>query len=524
MKTIKTTGAARRRRLRAHALLLACSALACMGAAPWDNARAQSLFPSSSSTLPSLSQSQFGTAGTATATTGAQYGSTAGTAGTLRPSLSTDTGTDTGTGTGTAPNAAATDGAAFSGAAAAQQQSEPEDLNQTADDALDPGAQPVEEQPLPRQPVDPTGIRVGSFLLRPSISQNVNTEITRSAGEKQNRDYLTTGIRGNLQSDWSRHSLTVNGEVTLERNYHGGARDLSPEGRLNADLRLDLSDQTTAHITAGYSFIREENDDPNAIGGAAEQAGVHEYDAGASIERAIGKVHALAALDASRFTYTDSTLTDGTTIDNSTRDRTGIDGRLRLGYEVSPALIPYVEVAAGHTFYDSKFDLYGYERSSQNYAARTGVQFDFGEKLRGELGTGYQLTDYDDSRLANVGGLTFNGKLTWSPHRGTTIDTGLRTTVQDATVPGESGWVEYQLTSALAYEMRDNLIGRLTAGATYRDFSPTIGDDVTWLAGTGLTWNINRYLDLTGDLEYEWTTGSTQQNILRAGVGLTLKR
>jgi hypothetical protein len=519
MTTIKTTGAARCRRLRASALLLACSALATVGTAPWTIVAAQSLFPTSSSSLPGLSQSQFGTAGTATATTGAQYGGSS--AGTLRPSLSSGTATDAATGTD--PNAAAADTPAFAAPLAAQQ-TEPEDLNQTADDALDPGQQPVEEQPLPRQPVDPTGIRIGSFMLRPSISQNINTEITRSSGEKQNRDYLTTGIRGNLQSDWSRHSLTVNGEMTLEKNYHGGARDLSPEGRLNADLRLDLSDQTTAHITTGYSFTREDNDDPNAIGGAAEQAGVHEYDAGASIERAVGKVHALAALDASRFTYTDSTLTDGTTVSNATRDRTGIDGRLRLGYEVSPALIPYVEVATGHTFYDSKRDFYGYERSSQNYAARTGIQFDFGEKLRGELGTGYQLTDYEDSRLDNVGGLTFNGQLTWSPQRGTTIDTGLRTTVQDATVPGESGWVEYQLTSALAYEVRDNLIGRLTAGATYRDFSRTVGDDVTWLAGTGLTWNINRYLDLTGDLEYEWTTGSTQQNIVRAGVGLTLKR
>ncbi|TCB45105.1 hypothetical protein E0J20_30900, partial [Rhizobium leguminosarum bv. viciae] len=47
-----------------------------------------------------------------------------------------------------------------------------------------------------------------------------------------------------------------------------------------------------------------------------------------------------------------------------------------------------------------------------------------------------------------------------------------------------------------------------------------------YTAATGLTWNINRYLDLTSTLGYELTTRKegTDSQQWRAGVGLKLKR
>jgi hypothetical protein len=73
--------------------------------------------------------------------------------------------------------------------------------------------------------------------------------------------------------------------------------------------------------------------------------------------------------------------------------------------------------------------------------------------------------------------------------------------------------------------MRDHLVARLTGSATLRDFQGSGNNNVTWITGAGLTWSINRYLDMTGDVEYETTTGGgSDQDILRAGIGLTLRR
>jgi len=398
-----------------------------------------------------------------------------------------------------------------------------DDLNETYEDLADlPVDDPAAEEAAPL-PGDPTGIRLGTLLLRPSISQSINRETIRDGSTETKRSYLGTTIRGTLTSDWSRHELSINGEATNERNFGGGDQP-KPEGRINANLRLDLVDDTIANISAGYDFEREDNSDPNAIGGASAQSGVHQFNGGVTLERDAGILRGLAGLGVSREVYGDARLGNGSRLDLSDRDHTLVDGRLRLGYEISPALIPFVEVRGGRNFYDNTRDAAGYERSSWTYGSRSGLQYDLGEKLRGELAAGYERVEYDDARLKALDGLTIDGRTVWSPQRGTELELALRTTLRDSATPGASGWVEYNATATLTHQLRHNLVGRLTGGATERVF-PQAPDETTWITGAGLTWSLSRYLDVTGAVEYEYTDrDSTDTETLRAGLGLTLRR
>lgn len=398
-----------------------------------------------------------------------------------------------------------------------------EDLNQPYPDLLDPPADDPATEEAAALPGDPTGIRLGTLLLRPSIGQSINRETIRDGDTETKRNYLGTTIRGTLTSDWARHQLSVTGETVIERNLGGGEQP-KPEGQIDANLRLDLADETIANISAGYDFEREDNSDPNAIGGTSAQSAVQQFNGGLTLERDAGTLRGLAGLGISREIYGDAELQDGSRLDLGDRDHTLVDGRLRLGYELSPALIPFVEVRGGRNFYDRTQDSAGYERSSWTYGGRGGVEFDLSEKLRGELGLGYERVEYDDSRLAALDGLTVDGRTVWSPQRGTELELALRTTLQDATAAGASGWVEYNLAATLTHQLRHNLVGRLTGGATERVF-PQASDETTWISGAGLTWSLSRYLDLTGAVEYEYTdrTG-TDTKTLRAGLGLTLRR
>lgn len=398
-----------------------------------------------------------------------------------------------------------------------------EDLNQPSDDLLDLPADDLAVGETQTAPFDPTGIRLGTLLLRPSITQSVNRETIRDGTTETKRNYLGTTMRGTLTSDWSRHQLSINGETVIERNFGGGIQP-KPEGQIDANLRLDLADDTIANISAGYDFERQDNSDPNAIGGAAAQSGIHQFNGGATLERDAGVLRGLAGLGISREIYGDARLQDGSRLDLSDRDHTMIDARLRLGYELSPALIPFVEVRGGRNFYDNTRDSAGYERSSWTYGGRGGLQFDLGEKLRGELGAGYERVEYDDARLAALDGVTIDGRTVWSPQRGTELELALRTTLRDSVTPGASGWVEYNATATLTHQLRHNLVGRLTGGATERVF-PEASNETTWLTGAGLTWSLSRYLDLTGTVEYEYTdrTGPDTKT-MRAGLGLMLRR
>ncbi|WP_411033456.1 outer membrane beta-barrel protein [Shinella sp. BYT-45] len=375
-------------------------------------------------------------------------------------------------------------------------------------------------------PYEPTGIRIGTFILRPSLTQNLGYERRKSGSSATSRTYSQTGFRGSLTSDWSRHQLTIDAEGSHQRNI-SGTGETEPRLRLDGDLRLDLNHDTIANITAGYDFERESSSDPNAVDGASVQSGVRTYTAGARVTRDFGLIRGTIGAEAERRTYGSATLADGSKLVLSDRNYT--EGTLtgRIGYELSPALIPYLEASVGRSIYDDKRDSLGYERSASTLGGRAGVELDLGEKLRGDLGLGYRRAAFDDSRLAALKALTIDGSVLWSPQRGTELRLGLATELEPSTAAGQSGYVSYAATADLTHELRENLVARLSGAYTLRDF-PAAGatNQSIYLVGAGITWDLNRWLAMTGDVSYELTrqSGTPDTGVTRAGIGLVLRR
>ncbi len=371
------------------------------------------------------------------------------------------------------------------------------------------------------------GIPLGTFTLRPALNTSVATETTKSGDTSTTRSYLQTELKGTLTSDWSRHQLTVTGDGIFQRNFSGEGQT-KPSASLNGDLRLDLSRDTIAHLTAGYTLTRESATDPNALLDAVDQSRVQTLTGGASIERDFGVLRGLAALDVSRTTYSDATLSDGSSVSLTDRNRNEGNLRLRVGYELSPALIPFLEASAGRTFYDESADTLGYERNSESYGGKGGVTVDLGEKLKGELGLGYRHVTFADARLAAIDAVVLDAAATWSQRRGTDITLGLLTDVEPSVVAGQSGYISRALTLALTQQVRDDLVAKLSSGATWRDYQPSgsSNNELITTLGASMAYGLNRYLDLTADVSWERThpDGGSDTDVMRAGVGLTLKR
>jgi hypothetical protein len=93
---------------------------------------------------------------------------------------------------------------------------------------------------------------------------------------------------------------------------------------------------------------------------------VHNFTAGARVTRDFGVIRGTIAADVEREIYGSAKLANGDKL--SLSDRNFTEGTLtgRVGFEVSPALIPYLEASIGRSVYDDKRDSLGYERSSLN--------------------------------------------------------------------------------------------------------------------------------------------------------------
>jgi hypothetical protein len=87
--------------------------------------------------------------------------------------------------------------------------------------------------------------------------------------------------------------------------------------------------------------------------------------------------------------YGSATLAGGTRISADDRDTLGANLTGRIGYELSPALVPFLEASIGREKYDQRIDSTGAERSSNTYSVRAGAEVDLGEKLSGEFAAGY---------------------------------------------------------------------------------------------------------------------------------------
>lgn len=446
------------------------------------------------------------------------------------PTASTELDPATGTTTATDP--------AITGTIAPQ--------NQTLDPLADPDAIPLDEdigrqnlrEPRLDNPTadrirreldseDDSGIRLGTMILRPSISQQLGSEREKTGGVSEDRVFSETGLKGTLTSDWSRHELSVGAEGAWQETLSGEGTD-KPRADIDARLRLDLSEDTTATVSGSYSFSREDTDDPNAISGAKVQSGVNEFGGGVSLERDFGLIRGSIAADITRYQYSDAELSDGSTLERSDRNRNRYALTSRLGYEVSPALIPFIEGTIGKVTYDDAVDSAGYRRSADLYGAKTGVAVDLGEKLRGEIAVGYEHQKYEDARLDALSALTVDGNIIWSPQDGTTIDVGLDTSIDPSTTAGVNGATIHRISAQLAHDLRTNLVARLSGGTTLTryDGDASGSDSTAYLAGAGLTWKINRYLDATADVTYERTTYKTgsDNDTVTALVGLTAKR
>ncbi len=373
---------------------------------------------------------------------------------------------------------------------------------------------------------DGLGIRAGRFILRPAITSRIGTETDRGSGDSSTRTFSQTDGQVELLSDWSRHELRVLGTGRFEENISGEGQT-DPEASLDATLRLDLSDGMTGELRAGYDFSREDETDPNALSGASAQAGVHAFSAGAALERSFGIIRSSLDLDVERTLYGSAEFADGTSLSLDERDQTAVTVTTRIGYAASPLLIPFIEAAATRSIFDETRDSGGFERSSTGYALRTGVEFDLGEKLFGEVSAGYIAEDIDDPRLETIDALDMAANLRWSPRRGTDLDLGLSTLIDSSTAPGLAGNVDYVLTGGITQTVRRNLVARLAGSYTLREFSGLdIEDQNVYGANAGLTWSINRYLDVVGDAFYERTTqdGTDDFDTTRFSVGLTLRR
>lgn len=287
-----------------------------------------------------------------------------------------------------------------------------------------------------------------------------------------------------------------------------GAEVKETEAGLDGELQLELGNEFRATGTVGYVRKPETASSPAEIPDVATRPLRQTFDGSLGLAKDMGKARFSVTGKVERDIYGNAILATGDTLSQEERNSTLATVALRGGYEISPALTPFIELEYGRRVMDIDVDSAGFARSADRLAVRGGTAFDLGEKLNGELSAGWLQETPDDARLAPISGATVNANLKWSPLRGTNVTLNGATEVETGTTANESGSILYTGRLGVDHRLLRNLTGNLNFGAEWRDYAGSGDHDLTLSAEAGLTWWLNRYAGVTTRVRHETTTSS----------------
>jgi hypothetical protein len=418
-----------------------------------------------------------------------------------------------------------------------------------------PGEPPLPEMgPIRRKPTrrkahvetdDPyaqLGVQAGGFILFPAIELigGYDTNPSRSPNGKGASLYA---IAPELlaQSNWSRHEL----KADLRGSYTGYSPDTTPTlSRPNfngkVDGRVDVTRDTRINLGTRLLVATDNPGSPNLQAGLAKLPIFTTLGGYGGLSQRFNRLDVSIRGDAERTAYQDSSLTDGSIASNKDRNYNQYTGALRGGYELTPGVTPFVEVATDKRVHDLNADLSGYQRDSKGVTGKLGTTFEMSRYLTGEVALGYTRRNYEDPRFSELSAPIGNASLIWTVNPLTTVKFTAGSTVGESTIAGVSGVLYRDAGMQIDHSFRRWLIGSLKLGIgldAYKGADVVTGvdpicgcivttpggpdrEDKRYSFGLGLTYKLNRTLQVKGEFRQDWLRSNVIGNDYSASIFL----
>ena len=348
-------------------------------------------------------------------------------------------------------------------------------------------------------PFAPEGFRLGTFEGNITLEQTLGY----SSNVSQNVDgeggaFSQTDVTIGLTSDWSRHQLQTNINGNYRRPFDSEEVD-QLNFALESALRLDLIDGYTLTATGLYDMQTQAFTSSTLAAGAVDTPINQSFGGELELERTGHKLQLTLRGAIERNILEDADLGLGGFQSQSDRDNVEYEVSTRVGYEVSPAIVPFIEGIYGIRDFDETFDRNGNQRSGDFAELRGGLSFDLGPKLVGEVSAGYVVETFDDPTLTDLTGFTLNGQLDWSPEEDTIVSLALGTETNDSISLNDNGSIIYN--GRLDYQRQIN--DRLSFDAFgSMSVETNAENNLITQVGMGLDYWVNRFMALTVDVEY----------------------
>ena len=414
-----------------------------------------------------------------------------------------------------------------------QQLQRPADSRTKAFASGQPGTPPVAFGPIVPPPkkrrprddsnaFDPIGVRAGGFLLYPALELSAGYDSNPGrtpSGEGAGVYTVAPELRA--QSDWSRHELKAN----LRGSYSAFNPDTTPSlsrpyfnGKV--DGRVDVTRNTRIDLGTRALVSTDNPNSPNLQAGLSRLPVYTSFGGNGGVTHRFNRLEVGIKGDAERNVYQDSKLIDGTTASNEDRNYNQFGGTLRAGYEIYPGFVPFIEGGGDTRKHDLDVDAFGFRRDSDGVTVKAGTTFEISRLLTGEFAVGYTRRKYEDERLEELRGIIGSGSLIWTASALTTVKLTAASSVGESTQPGVSGVLYRDAGLQVDHALRRWLILSLKGGFGFDKYEGDSREDKRFSIGGGLTYKLNRNVQLKGEVRRDWLRSNETGNDYTANIFL----
>jgi hypothetical protein len=366
--------------------------------------------------------------------------------------------------------------------------------------------------PPEEDPFAPTGIHAGAFNLRPAIELTGGYD--SNAGRSHNGKpswFEVVSPELLVNSNWARHELTA----TLRGSYtaYQPESDLNrPNFEARVTGRFDVSKDTYFNAETHYLISTDRPGSPNIQADLARLPIAQTVGGIAGIGQRFNRIELTAKALVDRTAYERSTFIDGQTETNDDRNYNRYGTEARAAYELTPGVKPFVEGGADTRVHDLAVDRNGIHRDSDGSFIRGGTTFEVSRILTGDVAVGWINRTYNDPKLKNIDGVTFDASLLWLMSGLTTVKLTARTTADESTVFGVSGVFTRELALQIDHAFRRWLIASLRFARASDEYVGSPRDDTRYALSLGVTYKLTRELALKAEVRRDWLNSSLPGN------------
>ncbi len=313
-----------------------------------------------------------------------------------------------------------------------------------------------------------------------------------------------------LQSNWAQHALNFYAAADATR-YQRYTTEDTDDYRFSAEGRYDFSADTNIYGGARYSQDHEDRESPEARNGLVPTV-YWQYRYYAGFFHQIDRLSIRVAGTANKLDYKDVPFLPGsgtlTFINNDDRDRWQYTGGVRLGYEVSPRLEPYLQVAFDNRKYLQTPDDLGYEKSSDGQRYLVGLKWNVPRRVKLDAFAGALRQNFDDPRYGNVNKPVFGGALLWAVTPETRIsayadrtleETAVTQTPAPGVVQSASSYLNTYAAAGVNHRLTQSWSLRADLSKSEVDYQNIDRNDDYYGAAVGVGYRLDKnvYLDLS---------------------------